>query len=325
VVTLIGGTALLAWLAGVISEHGVANGFSVLLAATEAPRLLSQIVAAAAQPDLSTPQVFEGVLQVALPVGVLLWSMRRLSSSSEDATSPPRLMLPASGILPLGATASLLALLVSLAGFGWVAPERVAVLAPGSTLRWGIEGALVLVLCPLYAWAFHRPRQVARLWARSMERAGGKDGTEGMEGAARRALGGAILKTLGILALLVLATGGGKGGRAAVDVMALILVAAVLLDVVGEVRFQRAQGRLSSVWPVHRAYAVHASLRVLARAGIPAFPRGLHHRSLGQFFVPFVPVEILVPESRAGEAHAVLEALLLGRGGEDTNQRGATG
>lgn len=311
VVTLMGGTCLLMWLARLISEHGIANGFSVLLAANAAPRLLAQISVAALQPDVSAPQLLEGVLWIVLPVGVLLWSMRRPSFSG-DTTTPPRLMLPASGILPLNVAASLLLLPASMAGLGWVAPERVALIAPGSTLRWGIEGALALVLCPLYAWAFHRPRQVARLWARSTEQAGGTAGAEGMEGTARQALGVAILKTLGILALFVFATGGGKGRGLAVDIMSLTLVVAVLLDVIGEARFQRAQGRLSSVWPVHRAYAVHASLRVLARAGIPARPRGLHHRSLGHFFVPFVPVEILVPESQAEEAHALLEALLLG-------------
>ena len=47
-------------------------------------------------------------------------------------------------------------------------------------------------------------------------------------------------------------------------------------------------------------------LKALSAAGIPAFPRGRRHRTLWNFFAPFVPVEILVPIEHAPRAEALL-------------------
>ena len=84
-----------------------------------------------------------------------------------------------------------------------------------------------------------------------------------------------------------------------------VVVTAVIMDVVGEWRARHGR-ELRSVWPLHRVYAVDPALARLAAAGITAYPRGVYLRTLLQFFGPWVPVELLVPEDRAAEAEALL-------------------
>jgi hypothetical protein len=95
----------------------------------------------------------------------------------------------------------------------------------------------------------------------------------------------------------------------AVDVMALVVLTAIVLDGSGEWRARSDGGDLVVVWSVHAPYAVDPIVRALADAGIPAWARGVHHRTLLQFFGPYVPVGIVVPAERAEEANRTLRAL----------------
>jgi hypothetical protein len=86
------------------------------------------------------------------------------------------------------------------------------------------------------------------------------------------------------------------------------VVTAVILDLVAEWRFRRRHGALVPVWPLHRLYAVDPALDLLHAAGIPAHPRSVHARTLLQFFAPYLPVDLLVPEADAARARALLSA-----------------
>jgi hypothetical protein len=99
------------------------------------------------------------------------------------------------------------------------------------------------------------------------------------------------------------------------SVVGLLYALAAVADVLGEWRARCGAPDLVSVWPEHRLYAVDAGRAALSGAGIPVFARGVHYRTLGQFFTPYVPVELLVPASRAAEAEAILGRVL---GGEST-------
>ena len=94
------------------------------------------------------------------------------------------------------------------------------------------------------------------------------------------------------------------------DLTVLVVGTAVVLDLAKEWRFRRAHPELARAWPVHRVYAIQPALQALQAAGIPAFPRGLHHRTLLQLFGPYVPVTLLVPEEKAEEAEHLVGARL---------------
>jgi hypothetical protein len=59
---------------------------------------------------------------------------------------------------------------------------------------------------------------------------------------------------------------------------------------------------------------VDKALLALENAGIPAFPRAVHHRTLWHFFAPYIPVVIMVPKSKSEEAGAILRAKMLAAG-----------
>ncbi len=92
---------------------------------------------------------------------------------------------------------------------------------------------------------------------------------------------------------------------------AFIVGAAVVLDVGKEWRFRRSHDDLVRVWPVHRVYAVQPAQQALHAAGIPAFARGLHHRTLLQFFGPYVPIALLVPAAKAAQAERIVRDRLV--------------
>lgn len=61
---------------------------------------------------------------------------------------------------------------------------------------------------------------------------------------------------------------------------------------------------------MQRVYAVQPAMEELQKAGIPVFPRGLHHRTLLQFLGPYVPVTLLVPVERVEDAERIVRARL---------------
>jgi len=90
-----------------------------------------------------------------------------------------------------------------------------------------------------------------------------------------------------------------------------LLCTGIALDLFEEWGFRCSHGALLGVWPVHRVYAVQPALEALEAAGIPAFPRGLHHRTLLQFLGPYVPVTLLVPIDKVEEAERIVRARLV--------------
>jgi hypothetical protein len=85
-----------------------------------------------------------------------------------------------------------------------------------------------------------------------------------------------------------------------------VTLVAICMDLAAEWRFRAAEPDAISVWPLHRVALVEVALEALKKAGIPAHPRGAHHRALMHFFGPYVPIELLVPAARAEEAKKIL-------------------
>ena len=93
------------------------------------------------------------------------------------------------------------------------------------------------------------------------------------------------------------------------SVVNLTTLACVGTDIAGELRFRQRHGALAPVWPVHRLYVLPGMLEALETAGIPAFPRGRHYRTLWNFLAPFTPVDILVPVQHQTRAEEILRPL----------------
>jgi len=208
---------------------------------------------------------------------------------------------PGSGLLPLWVPSSLLiaaSSVLSLLGGGGETMSSVWMFFGDGVL--GV--ALAVLLVPLSVWIFYRPALVGRAWAAL--------GVRDASVAARRAFAASVRQAalfilLASFASFVLQVN--FWAAAWLPVTTLVLVTAIAKDLVREWRFTKEHGALASAFSVQRLYLVEPALDLLREAGIDAFPRGLHHRSLELIFAPFVPVELLVPETQAAEARRLLD------------------
>jgi len=91
-------------------------------------------------------------------------------------------------------------------------------------------------------------------------------------------------------------------------VVGVAVTAAALLDIVDDARARRA--RLLPAWIAHQVQYLGVIERVLGDAGIACHLHASHLRTLLAFFGPWAPVIVLVPEDRAREATAKLDAAL---------------
>jgi hypothetical protein len=294
-VTLAAGTMLL-WLAArVIGRHGLGNGFSVLLAALTLPAVLHALY------EMWMSYRFDALAPASLLLSLaaqgalvwLVWWMLRARAG--------RLRSPASGLTPIEAAATLLMLPATLgnltgATFEWFYPHSLEyVIAEVVLVAGGAVGFAVL---------YNRPSRVVAAWAPLLE------DTADPVARARAGVREAILPAATSLVLLVVAHAVVMRLSAATSQLSLLLLVvavAVILDVAAEWRARR-YAQLVAVWPVHRVYAVDPAIEYLSRHGIEAFPRAVRHRTLLQFFGPFVPVELLVREADAERAFELMRA-----------------
>jgi hypothetical protein len=256
-----------------------------------------------------------------LLVGLVAFTWRVLGRRPPFALEgePFSLTLPTCGIDPLATTASLLALSVSV--FTLRGVKGPAALEPGHTvyslLFLVVAGNLAVALSLLY----NRPSRVARLWF-------GPEATEAQLGVVRSHLARATVRSAGFVlgvAGLVLVVPSYFSIPLVAEASVMAIVAAVLLDAREEWRFRARHPDLAPAWTVNRLYAVQPALEALGAAGIEAFPRGLRHRSLLQFFGPYVPVTLLVPAQRVEEAQLIVRERLLGSSDSEVKEGGQAG
>jgi len=297
------GTLLVALLAAAINRWGLGNGFSCLLLASSFPAFGSSAfnaLMAVRGSSSSTGLLWLAATAVAACV-LTSRALARKPPFSLEAT-PFALEIPPSGVDPLAVAASLLMVpatvgafighsvdLHQLGSFGYSVSDLLLVASSGVAL----------------SLLYNQPRRVAQVWF-------GRGASESELGTIRKQLAGAALR--GTALLLVVA------GLVAVtpwlnvptiDLLLLVVATAIALDLGKEWTFRRSHRNLVPAWPVHRVYAVQPALAALGAAGIPAFPRGLHHRTLLQFFGPYVPVTLLVPAEKAEEAERIVCARLV--------------
>ena len=294
VVALGAGTLLLVLIAAVVREHGLGNGYGALIASETVIALVGRLDEATRAGPASWLGALALVGTVVATIGVLRW---RITGGARE----PALRVPSSGIEPLVAVTGATVVVAQLAAFGvaaHIAGVSIAQLAGSLWLQLGILAVFTLAC----SWLFARPAVIARAAFPANMDPPSRD-------AWRRAT---LLALVVLVPPLALATLGGQipavllwfpGGVAGVAV-----TAAALLDIVDDARARRA--RLLPAWIAHQVQYLGVIERVLGDAGIACHLHASHLRTLLAFFGPWAPVIVLVPEDRAREATAKLDAAL---------------
>jgi len=302
---LMAGVWILLALMRLIERLGLGSGFSVVLVGV----LASEALRAAAR----NPLVFRGtptrLMVLTLLLVILALAFRREAGVLGQPTLRRELPFPACGLqpafLPLFAMTLFTALRLGLGAFSLPLVRDPFAGLVGLMDSPVFLGVALLVSVPLFTLLFNWPGHVAEAWNRRQP---------GQEAAHLGEAWGAVVRSMlpsaGFLVCLLVLRSLLLRERDAMDLVGLVLLVAIGTDLLREWSFRIRQGVLVSAWPLHRVHALGPALETLREAGIPAFARGLHHRSLLQFFGPMVPVDILVPEGRVEEASGLLQPLL---------------
>lgn len=313
-VTLVAGTFFLLALTEIVSRFGLGDGFSVVIAAYLVAAAIPVVWRAGNLLHLGVVTPAGLLVVLALFAVVVLDTVWTLASLPQhlpgDGEAPIVIPRPASGIVPVSQASVLAAFAAS--AYAWVpwlghVANR---LNPVNRSGQVFVLAVIAALGAIEGFLFNRPDLVARVW----QRCRGVDKHEAYRAAAGRLLVGGLAHTV-VFLLLVQVVFYMAIARSPIFLVlgasGLVVLTAVVGDLVREFRFRARHGGIARVWPVHRTYAVAPLVEALATAGIPCLPRGLWLRCLYQFFGPYIPVTLLVPETDAGDARQVLDAILV--------------
>ncbi len=280
-------------LATKMGEHGIGNGFTVLIAggalvdlyatARVAGRIIGEV-----------PLVWIAVHLVLAFVTLRLLIRLRTGSG-------PRVPFPTTGVVPLHQAVSLVALPATVAA--WLPAVRwLAEAARPGTTEYGVAlAAVALVLALVLARLFCSPDRVSAGW----ERAGLADSPTADD--VRAALARANRRSAAfVLGLAVLAS---LMNIVVASALAVVVIVAVVLDLADEARARKSGSPSVPAWALHRVWAVEPVLAALSAAGIPAWTRARHFRALFHFFAPYAPIELHVPVERAADAAAICERI----------------
>jgi hypothetical protein len=277
--SLAAGTMLLTVIAGMISEHGLGNGYGAVLASTAALSLF---------PQLDRIELAAVVVIAAATACLLRW---RIPGGDRE----PELRVPTSG-------------LTGAAAFGGVAATVTALLALLPTKSAAdVQGWFDVLRAPwlmftglglsvvVWSWLFARPALVARVALQA-----------GLARPAWSTWRRATFVTLAVLTVC-LAVQLAAEPRLMLGLDAMIGTA-VILDIIDDARARREH--LAPAWIVHQIQYLGVVERVLADAEIPCHVHASNVRTLFAFFGPWAPAIVLVPEPRAQEARDRLDAAL---------------
>ncbi len=319
---LVGATTLLALLARTITTHGLGNGFSLLV-------LLDFLLLLANSIHAALSSSFERDLTVSplmLTVGIatILWfvlAMLRRRTPRTAERPPVHIPAPSSSLEPIsGAIVVMWAVQygldpTTLSFTGYPPP------APSASNYWTIYIPVAMVLTWALTALLYRSRALCDVWHRyEGHRAGQPVDRTRIELAVARARWNALLWTVPLILGFTLAESYLAAEVLGVSMVALAVVIAIMRDIETTRRFVTKHGPVVSVEELHRPYLLPIVMEALHDAGIPAHPRGRDHRAMGQFFAPYVPIEILVPATQQEEATEVV-ALWIGASSSNESPR----
>ncbi|MGZ3454177.1 MAG: hypothetical protein ACXVEF_31520 [Polyangiales bacterium] len=299
--TLVAGVFAQLALARLVDRHGLGNGIATLIAAGAAASSFDVTRKALASEILGTGGL---IALLAICAGIAIASARLVGR--KVSLRGVSLRAPLSGIDPVVSASALLLVPVTLANLG-VRMPRIP-LAPDTTAYTVVFGTLVVALTIALSFLFHRPKNVA-------EETGASQSS--ILAARRNALRPTLLYVLLVAAgeLLLRAQ-----ASIAIGVTQVALASVVALDLIEEAGARRRATRWLPLCSLHRTYALDPLLDRLAEAKIDAIARAARTRAFFQFFAPWAPIEVLVPEEQIDRARE----LYLG-GGPSRGQMQALG
>lgn len=293
-ISLVAGTLLLAVIAGAISEHGLGNGYGVLMASAIALDLVPNT-------DLVKPFTAPFALGVVTFASIVVAASCVLRWRIGDGQQPA-LRVPSSGLAPLVDSGAVVSLILTLTGLAANATLFDVLIWSNVLHDWKVRLALVAVTLPIWAWIFARPSVLERVALQA-----------GIERATRstwlRALAVSALLVLGS-AMIALAAPLDTSLHMFVNPVSALVVAAVLLDVIADARARRTELAIAAV--IHQPQDLGVIEHALAEAQLPYHLHASHLRTLFAFFGPWAPIHVLVEPDRAIEARVKLDEILRG-------------
>ncbi len=291
-ISLVAGTLLLAVIAGVISEHGLGNGYGVMMAAAIALELIPNT-------DVVNPFTAQFALGV-VAFGTIVTAACFVLRWRVGEGKQPALRVPSSGLSPLADSGAFISLVFSLTGLAANATLFDLLIWSNALHGWKVKLALVALTVPVWAWIFARPSVNERV---------------ALQGGIERVTRSTWLRATAVSALLVVGSAViavaaplDTSLRVFVNPVSALVVAAVVLDVIADARARRAKLAVAAVihQPQHLGVVEHA----LAEAQLPYHLHASHLRTLFAFFGPWAPIHVLVEGDRAIEARLKLQDIL---------------
>lgn len=266
------GVGAIVALASLIDTAGIGAGYSLLIATGSGFLLVGGLLQAMQQ--TSTESFLRFLLPLAI-FGVAAWKML---ATAPYRGSRARYRLPTPGLEPV----------------------HYGVLIAFAALQTNLAGGILWPLVPKgveRVWAWRAVQLLATLgWCTLLSRVQHRAATQPDQDALARA---GRASTLWLAALTIgtwFVDDAATGGRAGVDVFALVALIAVGMDLRGELKATWRLGRQRVLRELHRLEDADALSAALGAAGIESALRGAHHRALYQFFAPFIPIGVLVAE-----------------------------
>ncbi|MGE0872290.1 MAG: hypothetical protein AB7P03_27270 [Kofleriaceae bacterium] len=299
--TLGAGTMLLTIIAGVIREHGLGNGYGIILISVIVVNLVGAPESDAVLPtsrDAGSTDPASGMTALVL-IGVIAHGLITSCVLRWRVTDPskPGLRVPSSGIaplLPLGGLA-LVAIILGPLGVSdaffelleWCLVHQLDI---------SIQLIATLVAALVYAWLFARPS----LLATTASGAGVQPPTWATW--ARSVL------ISGVMVVPLIAVGLVSRSHQYTFLLSptVPIAIAVVIDILDDARAHRA--KLAAVHVLHQIQRAAIVEHVLAARSIPCHIHAGNLRTLLAFFGPWAPAVVLVPEQHASEARAALAA-----------------
>jgi hypothetical protein len=279
IVTLVAGTCLLALIAGLITEHGLGNGYAALLASSFLLDVLEPFFREGIDgfPHYVSKLWHPFLLGLAGALAIALATRALLRRHVDDVALPP------SGVAPFGDSASVVALVLMLYSLVAKDPLQAQELLYKFYNSTTLHTAVVLASIPLWAWLFARPSLFALL-------------------AKRTTLPAPTFRTwlratgLGFAAMVAIYAVGqtlaGHGPHAFVPAT-IMLATAAFLDIRDDMRARRRD--LVIVGVVHHAQHAGVLEHLLRDAQIPAHFQARNIRTLFSFFGPWAPIVVYAP------------------------------
>jgi preprotein translocase subunit SecY len=304
--SLVAGTFFLLGLAGVIGRWGMGNGIAILIAGALLRLSFDtvQYLGRAVKDDIHTPFEIAIALGGTAFIAFATYRAARLRTPTQREHR-----IPAAGLVPYSTTGSLLMLPATLAAWGLSLPDHERLLPSEGIVPTLVILALSIALVWPWTWIFHHPRRVGKLIHDAM---GASLSEQDAVAQARSMMKSAVLKSAFYIGVIVLASSLASTVlplTASMGALGIALATAVVLDVVDEWRMRQRSDDFVSLWEEHRVYAADMALELLERESIPTILRGVHYRTLTQFFAPYVPIHILVPTSQVEKAKRVIAFL----------------